>query len=339
MNADAKIAISLLVGFLVLGLSFGGKRDGSYRLRVPLGLDEYVPVPDDNPIRSEKIDLGRRLFFDKLLSRDNGIACASCHKPEHAFTDGQRVAMGIKGLKGNRNVPTLLNRAYGRSFFLDGRVTSLEEQALEPIQNPKEMDMSLIELEKRLMEDREYREDFERVFGSNPTAQNAAKAIATFVRTLLSGNSAHDRFVHGDRNALSEAAQRGLQIFRGKGNCIACHVGPNFTDEKFHNTGVAFKDTTLPDWGRYAVTRIDRDKGAFKTPTLRNISLTAPYMHNGVFTSLEDVVGFYDKGGILNPYLDEEIRQLKLTKQEKEDLIEFLRSLTGEDPQSTIPKR
>lgn len=324
---------------LFLGLSFGGREDSPFHFHVPLGLDEYVPVPEDNLLTGGKIELGKQLFFDKRLSRDSTIACASCHLPERVFANETRVAVGIKGQHGTRNVPSILNRAYGNSHFWDGRAKSLEEQALDPIQNPKEMDMSLIELEKRLMEDREYQEDFERAFSSKPTAHNAAKAIATFVRTLLSGNSAFDRFEHGDASALSEPAKRGLQIFRGKGNCIACHVGPTFTDEKFHNTGIAFLDTTLPDWGRYTVTKIEKEKGAFKTPTLRNISLTAPYMHNGVFASLEDVVEFYDKGGILNTYLDEEIHQLKLTKEEKEDLIEFLRSLRGEAPESMIPKR
>lgn len=209
---------------------------------------------------------------------------------------------------------------------------------MDPIQNLKEMDMSLQELEQRLNSIGEYKRGFEEVFGSQPTANNTAKALASFVRTLLSGNSAYDRFLHGDREALTESAKRGLQIFRGKGNCIVCHVGPNFTDEKFHNTGVAFKDTSVPDWGRYTVTKAEKDKGAFKTPTLREIPLTAPYMHNGSFAALQDVIEFYEKGGIPNPYLDEEIRPLKLTKQEKEGLIEFLNSLKGEGWQIDLSK-
>ena len=315
-----------------------GRTDTHYQLRVPLGLDEYVPIPDENPLTAQKVELGKQLFFEKRLSRDNTIACASCHLPERALTNGERVATGIQGHHGLRNVPTIFNRAYGKSFFLDGHAVSLEEQALEPIQNPIEMNMNLDELEKRLYSIESYREKFEEVFGEQPTSKNTARALATFVRTMLSGNSAYDRFEHGDAIALSESAKRGLQIFRGKGNCIACHVGPNFTDEKFHNTGVAFKDMTAPDWGRFAVTKVDRDKGAFKTPTLREVSRTAPYMHNGSFASLQEVVDFYSQGGIQNPYLDEEIRPLKLTEQEKKDLIEFLKSLVGEARQADTSK-
>ena len=329
-------ALLFALGLSVHGLparGLAGGTDSHYQLRVPLGLDEYVPIPDENPLTAQKVKLGKQLFFDKRLSRDGTIACASCHLQERALTNGERVAIGIQGRQGLRNVPAIFNRAYGKSFFWDGRASSLEEQALEPIQNPKEMDMTLSDLEIRLFENKEYTEQFQNVFGGKPTAQNAAKAIASFVRTLLSGNSAYDRFEHGEQNALSASAKRGLQIFRGKGNCIACHVGPNFTDEKFHNTGVAFKDTTTSDWGRYAVTKFERDKGAFKTPTLREVSRTAPYMHNGSFASLQEVIDFYNQGGIQNPYLDEEIRPLKLTEQEKEDLIEFLKSLTGEGRQ------
>ena len=318
-----------LLGMIVLGLSFAGGDGNRYQLHVPLGLDEYVPIPDENLLTVGKIELGKQLFFDKRLSRDSPIACASCHNPVFAFANREKLALGIRGLKGKRNVPTLVNRAYGKSFFVDGHAKSLEEQALEPIQNPQEMDMTLSDLVSRLSEDKEFAKQFQNVFGGKPTAQNAAKAIASFVRTLLSGNSAYDKFEHGEQNALSASAKRGLQIFRGRGNCIACHVGPNFTDEKFHNTGVAFKDTTTPDWGRFAVTKIDRDKGAFKTPTLREVSRTAPYMHNGSFASLQEVLEFYNMGGIQNPYLDEEIHPLKLTVQEKSDIIEFLNSLSG----------
>lgn len=327
MKAVKKIIF--LFTFVFLGLSFDGSEESPYHLRVPLGLDEYVPVPEDNPITPEKIELGKQLFFDKRLSRDGTIACASCHIPERAFTNENRVAVGIKGQRGIRNVPTILNRAYGKSHFWDGRAASLEEQALEPIQNPKEMGMSLGELEQQLNSIEAYKKKFVEVFGGNPTARTTAKAIATFVRSLLSGNSAFDRFVHGDREALSESAKRGLQIFRGKGNCIACHVGPNFTDEKFHNTGVAYLDTTIPDWGRHAITKRDQDKGVFKTPTLREISRTVPYMHNGVFATLEEVIEFYDKGGKPNPSRDEEIRPINLSPQEKQNLLAFLRSLNA----------
>lgn len=335
------VVCGLVICLVMLSLapSFDGRTD-SHHLHVPLGLDEYVPIPDENPLTAQKAELGKQIFFDKRLSRDTTIACASCHLPERAFANETRVAVGIKGRHGRRNVPSILNRAYGKSFFGDGRAKSLEEQALEPIQNPKEMDMTLNGLVSRLSEDKEYAERFQDVFSEKPTAQNAAKAIASFVRTLLSGNSPYDKFEYGEQNALSASAKRGLQIFRGKGNCISCHTGPNFTDERFHNTGVAFKDTTPADWGRYAITNVIRDKGAFKTPTLRDVSRTEPYMHNGSFASLEEVLDFYTQGGIQNPSLDEDIRPLRLTEQEKKDLIEFLNSLVGQGfPIDTFERR
>ena len=173
-----------------------------------------------------------------------------------------------------------------------------------------------------------YRERFEKVFGEQPTAQNAAKAIATFVRSLLSGNSAFDRFEHGDQGALLPAAKRGLEIFRGKGNCIACHSGPLLADEHFHNTGVSWGKEPL-DLGRFEVTKEEPDRGKFKVPTLRNVALTAPYMHDGSLATLETIVDFYSKGGNPNPYVDREVRPINLAPEEKSDLVEFLRSLTS----------
>jgi cytochrome c peroxidase len=278
------------------------------RVKVPLGLDEFIPVSEDNPSTPEKVELGRQFFFDKRLSRDGAVACATCHVPERAFTDGKAIAIGVKQRQGRRNAPSLFNRAYGKAFFWDGRAKALEDQPLEAFTNPKEMDLSLHELENRLNRltvQREqtrtshpavspgrgqpiqktgegtrktsYRQRFQDVFGENPTAQNAAKAIAAFVRTLLSGDSPFDRYEQGDANALSEAAKRGLQIFRGKGNCIACHSGPLFSDEEYHNTGVSWGKEPL-DQGRFEVTKRDSDRGKFKPPSLRNVAWTPPYM-------------------------------------------------------------
>jgi cytochrome c peroxidase len=321
----------LIVAVVFLGLSFTGRDESPYRLRVPLGLDEYVPIPEDNPLAVEKIELGKQLFFDKRLSRDGTIACASCHVPEKAFAGESRLAVGIKGQRGTRNVPSIVNRAYGKSHFWDGRAKSLEEQALDPIQNPTEMDLTLSQLELRLKSDRQYSEAFQKVFGTPPSMQNTAQAIASFVRTLLSGDSPFDRFVQGDRQALSESAQRGLQIFRGKGNCIACHSGPLFSDEQFHNTGVGWENEPF-DYGRFGVTKDENDRGKFKTPSLRNVALTTPYTHNGSLATLEEVVDFYNKGCKSNAHLDQEIRPLNFTATEKADLIVFLRSLTSEQP-------
>ena len=283
------------------------------RLEIPLGLDAYMPVPEDNPLTPEKIALERSLFSDRRLSKDRSLSCASCHDPERAFSDGRPVALGVFGRQGRRNAPALINRAYGRSFFWDGRVSTLEEQVLKPIQDPNEMDMTLSEAAARVA----------------LLAEEISRALASYVRSILSGDSPFDRFLNGDRAALSAEQQTGLQIFRGKANCIACHVGPNFTDERFHNTGVAWREDRLLDEGRFAVTAKPEDHGAFKTPTLREIARTAPYMHDGSLSTLEDVIEYYDRGGNRNPYLDVELRPLRLAPEEKKAMITFLRSLSS----------
>jgi cytochrome c peroxidase len=280
---------------------------------IPLGLDLYLPVPEDNPISPDKVALGRQLFFDRQLSRDGSIACATCHNPNRAFSTPVPVAMGLGGRQGRRNAPALINRGYGRIFFWDGRAPTLEEQVLKPIQDPNEMDLSLKEAAARVKLD----------------ATTISRALASYVRSILSGDSAYDRFVNGDRAALSAEQQLGLQIFRGKGNCIACHVGPNFTDEQFHNTGVAWRDGRFTDEGRFTVSGNPRDHGAFKTPTLREITRTAPYMHDGSMATLDDVLNFYSEGGRTNPLLDPEIRPRNFTSEEKRALAAFLRSLNG----------
>ena len=326
-------ALASLLATALLALSVAAQTaPPPYRPQIPLGLDLYLPVPEDNPWTPEKIALGRKLFFDRRLSRDRRMACATCHDPQRAFTDGRPVSVGVFGRKGTRNVPTLINRAYGRSFFWDGRITGLEEQVLKPIQDPKEMDMPLDEVVGRLNQETEYRQRFQTAFGRAICAQDVAKALASYVRTILSGNAPVDRYyLTGDATALSEPAMRGLRLFQGKGRCTACHLGPTFTDERFHNTGVAWRDGRLLDEGRYAITKREADRGAFKTPTLREVVLTAPYMHDGSIPTLEAVIDRYSDGGVRNPQLDEEIRPLNLSRDEKRDLIAFLKSLTGND--------
>jgi cytochrome c peroxidase len=290
----------------------------------------YLPTPEDNPLTPAKIALGRTLFFDVRLSADRSLSCAGCHDSGKAFTDGRRVAVGIHGVAGTRNVPTLVNRGYGTSQFLDGRAASLEKQALEPIVNPKELGMTIEEVLDRLRRDPGCAGLFQAAFGREPNAEDLARALASYVRTIRSGGSPYDRYLNGDRDALSAEARRGLTLFRGKANCITCHVGPNLTDERFHNTGVAWPDGRLLDEGRFAVTGKTEERGAFKTPTLREIARTAPYMHDGSLAALEDVIDYYDRGGNRNPYLDGELRALHLTAAEKVDLAEFLRSLNGD---------
>ena len=279
-------------------------------LMIPLGLELYMPVPEDNPLTLEKIELGRRLFFDRRLSRDSSISCSSCHDPDRAFSDGRAVAVGISERVGRCNAPALINRGYGRLFFWDGRIVTLEEQVLKPIEDPNEMGLPIGQASSRVGLD----------------AATMSRALASFVRSLLSGDSPYDRFVSGDRAALSTQQELGLQLFRGKANCVACHVGPNFTDEALHNTGVAWRDGNFADHGA--------GQGRFKTPTLREVARTVPYMHDGSIATLEDVVEYYDAGGRANPSLDPEIRRLGLSPVEKRDLVAFLGALSGRPPKS-----
>ena len=290
-------------------------------LTIPLGLDLYIPVPEDNPLTEQRIEVGRRLFHDRRLSRNQSLACASCHDPKRAFSTARPLSVGVFGRQGRRNVPTLINRGYGKAFFWDGRVATLEEQVLKPIQDPYEMDMTLAEATARV--------------GLPP--DDISRALASYVRSILSGDAPFDRFVNGDRRALSVKQQRGLVIFRTKANCIACHVGPNFSDERLHNTGIAWRPSGGPgaagrflDDGHFAVSGKEDDRGRFKTPTLREVERSSPYMHDGSKATLEDVVNFYDDGGRPNPNLDIEIRPLGLTGEEKKALVSFLRSLSGQ---------
>lgn len=289
----------------------------------PKGLPP-VSIPADNPMTEAKVELGKQLYFDKRLSKDSSISCASCHDPAKGWSNGEATAQGFGGARGGRSAPTVLNTAYQKFQFWDGRAGTLEEQALGPIQNPIEMNLPLEELESRLNQIEGYRKQFEAVFGSAPKAADVAKAIAAFERTVLSGDAPYDRFKAGDATALSDEAQKGMKLFFGKANCSACHTGANFTDNAFHNIGVGMDKEEI-DKGREALSRLAGDRGSFKTPTLRDISRTAPYMHNGQLATLEEVIDYYDKGGTPNDFLDEELYALKLSAEEKKALVTFLR--------------
>lgn len=295
-----------------------------FELQVPPGLPT-LNIPSDNAMTYAKIELGRQLFFDQRLSLDNTVSCATCHDPRRGWSNGQRFATGIGKQTGARSAPTIVNAAFQRFHFWDGRSGSLEEQALGPIQNPIEMGItSLPVLEQKLNSIPGYRTQFQKVFGSDATAQNIARAIAAFERTLLSGDAPYDRFVAGDTSALSESAVRGWNLFFNKARCSSCHAGPNFTDGGFHNVGVGM-DQEDPDRGREKVSRLEGDRGSFKTPTLRDIAATAPYMHDGSLVTLHDVIEYYNHGATPNDYLDEDIYSLKLTSSEVADLETFLR--------------
>lgn len=315
------IVAAAMVTSVVLGTRLWAA-DGTLP-KVPLGL-KPPPIPADNPLTPEKVELGKQLYFDPRLSCDDTVSCASCHDPKKGWSNGAQFATGVRSQLGGRNAPTVINAAYAELQFWDGRANLLEGQALGPIQNPVEMDHKLEDCVTKLNKIEGYRQQFRKVFNTDVTPENIAKAIAAFERTVLSGNAPYDKFKAGDTKALSEAAQRGMKLFFGKGHCSACHTGPVFSDQAFHNIGVGM-DKPKPDLGRYEVTKMTGDKGAFKTPTLRDIARTGPYMHDGSLKTLEEVVEHYDKGGIPNPQLDEEIFPLKLTAQEKADLVTFMR--------------
>jgi cytochrome c peroxidase len=311
------------------------KAPSAYQLALPLGLHaESMVIPKDNPLTEEKIKLGKRLFFEKSLSVDNTLSCASCHVPEKGFADPSPFSSGVGGKKGGRQAPPVINRVFSAAQFWDGRADSLEQQAVGPIQNAVEMAMPSMEMVvERLKGNSSYVADFQAAFPPDGaiTAENVGRAIASFERTILSGNSPFDRFQAGDRTAMSESAQRGYAIFKDekKGNCETCHASFNFTDENYNNLGVGMA-AKKPDQGRYAESKLEGHQGAFKTPTLREITRTAPYMHDGSQKTLEEVVAFYVKGGHKNKWLSSKVKPLKLSKQEQADLVEFLNALSGD---------
>jgi cytochrome c peroxidase len=290
----------------------------------PLGLGARS-IPANNPLTPARVALGRKLFFDPILSRDNTIACATCHQPEHGFASADARARGIGGRTGERRAPTLLNRAYGAAFFWDGRTSTLEEQALEPIENPLEMGSSVPDALARLKADADYARRFAAAFDDGVTASNLARALASFERVLVRGDSPVDRFrVRSDHDALNAAERHGLWLYESKGQCWKCHGGANFTDESFHNTGVGWGGADL---GRHRATKKDEDRGRFKTPTLRGVSLRPPYMHDGSIPTLEAVVDFYNRGGVHNPHLDPALKPLNLSDDERRALAAFLKVL------------
>ncbi|HET7747390.1 MAG TPA: cytochrome c peroxidase [Vicinamibacteria bacterium] len=355
-RAVSSVSLAVLVALLALA----PVADGARKLPRGLPADLYeLLIPADNPLTDEKVELGRRVYFEKAISADKSLSCATCHDPAKGFADGKKVAEGIGGKKGTRNSPTVLNAVFNEFQFWDGRAASLEEQARGPMVNPIEMGMSdHAAVVAALSADSRYREDFKKVFGRDINIDDVVAAIAAFERTVVSGDSPADRFLAGDAAALSEPAKRGLDLWNGKARCNTCHpftlAAPFGTDNKFHNIGVAAKNRDFAalareaaamdaktfaslthregfaELGRFIVTRQPKDLGAFKTPGVRDIALTAPYMHDGSEATLMDVVNFYDRGGEPNPYLDGGIVPLKLTEQEKKDLVAFMESLTGQ---------
>ena len=331
-----------------------------------------ISIPEDNPMTRAKIELGRQLYFDKRLSSDNTVSCATCHDPMIGYAAETPFGVGVSGQQGGRNSPISYNRILSKAQFWDGRAATLEDQAVGPIANPIEMGNTHDASVKVIGSIPGYQKQFEKIFDDGVTIENVGKAIATFERALVTGPMPYDAYdaifkfekAFADdlefldeepelkakyeelkakvaERPMSESAQRGLVLFSGKANCTACHAGANFTDEQYHNLGVGM-EAKEPDLGRFEVTKQEKDRGAFKTPTLRNIVLSPPYMHDGSQDTLEEVIEWYDKGGHKNPWLSDKMKPLKLTEQEKADLLAFMiEGLTGEFPyvaQSRLPR-
>lgn len=314
-------------------------------IAVPLGLPP-VPVPFNNPPTTDTIALGCKLFYDTALSNQSSLSCASCHLPSHGFSDPHAVSVGFHDALGLRNASSLLNVAYLPLQFWDGRAKSLEEQVMAPVLNPTEMGNTARDVLTNLKKNPEYTPLFQAAFGSPEiTAQRVENAIASYERTLLSGNSAFDKYEYGgDKTALNPQQIRGLAIFLDtkRGNCASCHTINDhfalFTDGKFHNIGEGVSDDgKFDDAGRFDATHESSDRGAFMTPTLRDIAQTAPYMHDGKVKTLAAVVDFYAGHGNSNANLDIEMQRIHLTAQDRKDLVAFLESLTGSSPDDAKP--
>ena len=311
-----------------------GVEDTSFYEPLPAGI-----YPQNNPWSQEKEDLGKLLYFDPRLSGDNTISCATCHHPDKGWSDGHPRTIGFGGKELGRHSPTIINSGYFEAQFWDGRASSLEEQAKGPIQSPVEMNQKPDELIEELGAIKEYQEMFSKVFGdSGITLDNIAKAIATFERSVVSKNAAYDKYMEGDKKAMSSAAVNGMKLFFGKAKCSICHNGPALTDSGFHNIGVKQHGPLTEDLGRYNVTKDEFDKGAFKTPGLRSISQSAPYMHDGSEATLKDVVDFYNRGGDVAENRTSLITPLDLSEQEVLEIVEFMKALDGEPLNIKAPK-
>ena len=322
----AACVIGCLSVFVFVG-AVGFAYSADPQTRLPRGLDaDAMFLPTDNPMTPEKIALGKQFFWDRRWSKSKTVACVSCHQPDHGWTDRQRFSTNFEGKATPRRAPTLVNRLFSDLQLWTGVRPTLEEQArLDSNRSDETVVAHLGAIPA-------YQAQHRQVFGRDLDADGVANAIAAYVRTIVSGNSPYDRFKAGDAAALSPSARRGLALFEGKASCTRCHAGFNFTDEGYRNIGVGM-DRDTPDLGRFLVTKNEADKGAFKTPTLRDVANRGPYMHDGSEKTLEDVVAFYIRGGVKNAWLSSDVRPLGLTTTEQAVLVEFLKALTGEiDP-------
>lgn len=320
--------LALAAGFLT---ACAPAPEWSLQAADPAAVPADVPVPPENPVTRSKVELGFRLWFEPRLSANNQMSCATCHDHRKGFSNGEATAAGVSGQRGTRNVPTIHGAAYQAHLFWDGREATLEGQALAPITNPVEMASRIDDVVAKLEALPYYRAKFQEAFGTGPTPEGIGKAIASFERALTVGPSPHDRFTAGDRTALTEPQQRGMQLFNSRRtSCSLCHNGKTLTNGLFANTGAGAASAS-PDPGRGGVSGQDGLQGAFKTPTLLNVAQTAPYMHDGSLATLEDVVDFYDRGGGPAANRHPAVRPLGLTPEEKADLVAFMNAFTGPD--------
>lgn len=332
---NSSFLVFILLSFLMpFTTCFAQDRPNSF-ISSSLLRPDNIPQPVDNKMTPERIELGKKLFFDPRLSGSNWISCATCHNPALGWSDGLKTAIGVDMQVLDRSTPTILNIAYQNRQFWDGRAKTMEDQALGPIEAAVEMDQNLDELVKELKAISGYVTLFNEAYPQLGVSKEAiAKAISSFERTIVSTDSKYDRWLKG-MDTMSKNEVRGFQLFNGKARCNLCHMGFNFTDNGFHNIGLPNNH----DEGRYKIKPIKVLKGAFKTPTLRDIALTAPYMHNGEFATLAQVISHYNSGGKLNMgNLSPTLKPLSLTKQEQTDLHSFLLSLTGDAREITFPQ-
>jgi cytochrome c peroxidase len=301
-----------------------GAQEALDTLQLPLGLSaRFAFIPPENPLTAVKVALGQQLFWDRRWSKTGTVACVDCHQPDHGWSDPRPFSLDHAGKPTARHAATIINRLFSEVQGWPGHRPSIEALLYQlPFTSPEAVVQNLGAI-------KDYQEQFQRVFGTAVTAKGVAQALAAYTRTILSGNAPYDRFRAGDSQALSEAAQRGLTLFEGKARCSRCHSGVNLTDEDYHNLGIGM-DKEYPDLGRYTVTQREADRGAFKTPTLRDVARRGPYMHDGSLATLEHVVDFYDTGGHANPWLSPQSRPLHLTAVERADLVTFLHALSGE---------
>ncbi len=345
------------------------------KIKLPLGLDAAsanVFIPEDNPMTRAKIELGRQLYFDPRLSSDSTVSCSSCHDPDQGYAANTQFGVGVRQQEGGRNSPVSYNRIVSKAQFWDGRAATLEEQAVGPIANPIEMGNTHSGCVECLSGIAGYKLQFDAIFEDGLSIDNVGKAIASFERAIVTGPAPYDYYAPLVRfeetfaddleyldeepelkkqydalkkavaeHPMSESAKRGMKLTFGKANCTACHAGGNFTDEQYHNLGVGMA-AEKPDLGRFEISKDEKDRGAFKTPTMRNVAASPPYMHDGSQKTLEEVVEWYDRGGHPNPWLSDKVKPLKLTEQEKADLVAFMvEGLTGNFPpilQTRFPK-